>query len=85
MAGLKTIIALSFVRLPAMHEGLDLRQIHSAKSCANTNIMTGLGDRVSPRHPLFCALQELPHPPRSRNLCDRTPAELDLWARSKSG
>jgi hypothetical protein len=44
----------------------------------------GPGDRLSPCHSVLRALQELPHPPRRRNLCHRPVTELDMRSRSES-
>jgi hypothetical protein len=73
MAGLKTIIALSFVR---SHNPPDLKD----------SILTyhiGPSYRISSCHPLLGAVEELPPPPRSSDLRNRTPSKLALRPRSQ--
>lgn len=66
-AGLKTIIALSFVRGLYKRSRADLLML-----------WTGIGDRFPPRHPLRSALPQLPDTPRRRNIRARASTKLDM-------
>ena len=66
-AGLKTIIALSFVSsLSASLKWL-------------TQYLSGSRHRIPSRHPLLGPLSKLPYPPRGCDLCDRSSTKLDMW------
>ena len=78
MAGIKTIIGLSFVCLPRTSAAAVPTLPH-----AMLTFMIGARDRLPPRHSLLSAFQELLDTPGRRNLRSRTVTELDMRARSK--
>jgi len=78
MAGLKTIIALSFVCYSPR-----LCNIFPLVSASCSRTRAGLGHRLPPRHPLRRPLQAVPNLARRRNLRNRPTTELDLWESSE--
>ena len=80
MAGIKTIIGLSFVRLPPAHARAFLFAFFSALTFQPLDPR----DRVPPCDSLRGLVQELSHPPRRRNLRCRAITELALRAGSDS-
>lgn len=78
MAGLKTIIALSFVRSPFSSYFL--------RPSMNRSLTPGLGPchRFPPRHPLLRAMAQLPSSARRRDLCHCAIAQLDMRALRES-
>jgi hypothetical protein len=80
MAGIKTIIGLSFVRLSAAHTGtLIIRHVSLL-----TDSLPGPRDRFPSCHPLRGAVPQLPYAPRCRDLRDRAITELAMWKSSQS-
>ena len=77
-AGLKTIIALSFVR-----RSCTLRVLRRSLKLLTLTLMQHLGNvgpsnRLPPRHPVLGAVQQLPPAPGRCDVRDRAAAELDL-------
>jgi hypothetical protein len=72
MAGIKTIIGLSFVRCLGRISAVGGARVLTVYSA-------GPRDRLPPRHPLRCAVQELPHAASCRNLRNRAITELAMW------
>lgn len=70
MAGLKTIIALSFV--------CDYSSCHHFSYSRVLTRVTGSRNRLPPRHPLLGSMAQLPSPPSRRNLRYRSRAKLDM-------
>jgi hypothetical protein len=77
MAGIKTIIGLSFVRRIRAPSRISVGAVL-------TSHIIDPRDRLPPRHPLGRALQELHDAPRCRNLRNRTPTQLALRTSSES-
>lgn len=72
-AGLKTIIALSFVWLSLPKYVL-----------SRSNPLTGPRHRLSPSHPFFSAVSQLSTINRRRNLRYCTLTQLDMWKMRQS-
>ena len=81
MAGIKTIIGLSFVRVSG--------RILATRLLGRTRILIlhllDPSDRLPAGHPLRGPLQKLPDAPRCRNIRNRTITELALRASGEPG
>ena len=88
-AGLKTIIALSFVSLvssPAALCNVEMTPVDLAlpsKLTADNDL--GPCDRILTSDSQRRIISLLSHIPRRRNLCDSAVTELDMWAMRQSG
>lgn len=81
MAGLKTIIALSFVRCLLGIRLPPIRQLHPAD-----RLLLDPGNRLSTRNPLISPFwSELLPSTRGRDLCACAATERDLFAVHKPG
>lgn len=72
-AGLKTIIALSFVCLTVNDQSP-----HLSPFVCLPNFDLGPSHRLPPRYPILRPLSQLPHLTRRRNIRMRPLAELDM-------
>jgi len=87
--GLKTIIALSFVRRPLRtHSTRAARALLKPREATSTNplsAITGPRNRLPPRHPLLGAMEELPTLTRRRDLRPGARAQLAMRSRLERG
>lgn len=84
MAGLKTIIALSFVRLTLPNHLLP-HHSHPATSLTLTSPKPGVGNRLPPRDPVVRAMEELFPAAGRGHVRDGAATELDLRAMLEPG